>query len=195
VWNADYRGSDVPFPATFQDAAALLDHLPASRYADRLDLDRVAGVGHSAGGQLALWLAGRPALPADAPGAATGDSVRLRLVVGQAPVADLVEGFRDGLGGGAVEALMDATPQSDPDRYRLASPQTLPAAPGTRVLLVHGTADQVVPLSQSEGYARAAAARSAADVRLEVVEGAGHFEHLDPASAALDPVLGALSAL
>ena len=87
-----------------------LDHLPASRFADRLDVDRVATVGHSAGGHLALWLAGRPALPSDAPGAVTADSVRLRLAVGQAPVADLVAGFRDGLGSGrSPEEVRGAT--------------------------------------------------------------------------------------
>ncbi len=188
VWNVDYRASDVDYPATFLDAASAVDHLPSSRFAERLDLGRVAVVGHSAGGHLALWLAGRPALSPSAPGAATSDSVRLRLAVGQAPVADLVAGFRDGLGGGAVQALMDATPGADARRYREGSPQTLLPVAGTRVLLVHGDADEVVPVGQSRAYA--VAAGPAAD--LQVLPGIGHFEHLDPGSAALDPVWDAL---
>ena len=188
VWNVDYRASDVDYPATFLDAAAALDHLPSSRLADRLDLGRVAVVGHSAGGHLALWLAGRPALSPAAPGAATSDSVRLRLAVGQAPVADLVAGFRNGLGGGAVEALLDATPAAEPQRYREGSPRTLLAVPGTRVLLMHGDADDVVPVGQSRAYA--AAGRTGVD--LQVLAGTGHFEHLDPGSGALDPVWAAL---
>lgn len=195
VWNVDYRASDVDFPATFVDVAAALDHLPSSEHADRLDLDRVAAVGHSAGGHLALWLAGRPALPAGSLEGLRPATVRLGLAVGQAPVADLVAGARKGLGGGAVEALMDTIPQADPERYRACSPQSLPAADGTKVLLVHGSADEVVPLSQSEGYVDAARGRPGADVRLQVVAGARHFDHLDPGSSALNPVWAALADL
>lgn len=197
VWNIDYRGADTDYPATFQDAAAALDHLRGSRFVDRLDLDRVAVVGHSAGGQLALWLASRAALPANAPGVLTEKSVRVRLAVGQAPVADLVSGAHDRLGGGAVETLMDAPPEAVPERYAVSSPQALlplPAAGRPRLLLVHGTADEVVPISQSRGYADAARA-SGTSVTLRVVEGAEHFAHLDPASAALRPVWAALRSL
>ena len=51
--------------------AAAIDHL-ATLEDQRLDLDRVTLLGHSAGGHLALWAAGRPNLPAGAPGALDG---------------------------------------------------------------------------------------------------------------------------
>lgn len=194
VWNADYRAADVDYPATFLDAAAALDHLPASRYAGRLDLGRVAVVGHSAGGHLALWLASRGSLPAGAPGAPRRESVRPRLVVGQAPVADLVSAAQQQLGGGAVETLMDGSPDDEPARYAVSSPQQLlplPVAHRPRLLLVHGTADDVVPIGQSRGYAAAARAANT-PATLRVVGGAGHFDHLDPAAPALRPVWAAL---
>jgi acetyl esterase/lipase len=70
VWNIDYRGVDRTgggYPGTFLDATAAADALET--YADQfqLDLDRLVAVGHSAGGHLALWLAGRPRLPAGSP--------------------------------------------------------------------------------------------------------------------------------
>ncbi len=197
VWNLDYRAADVDYPATFLDAAAALDHLPASRHAGRLDLDRVAVVGHSAGGHLALWLASRAALPPGAPGAPGPRAVPVRLAVGQAPVADLVAGDEDGLGGGAVRALLDASAAEEPGRYALSSPQQLlplPAAGRPRLVLVHGTDDRVVPPGQSRGYVAAARA-AGTPATLHEVPGAGHVEHLDPSSAALRPVWAALAAL
>ena len=61
VWNIDYRGVDRPgggYPGTFQDVAAAADLLRANAAKYQLDLGHVVAVGHSAGGHLALWLAG-----------------------------------------------------------------------------------------------------------------------------------------
>ena len=79
AWNLEYRrvGEDPDqggggWPATCLDVAAAVDLLAATGQtltAGRLDLSRVVAIGHSAGGQLAGWLAGRGSLPADAPGA------------------------------------------------------------------------------------------------------------------------------
>lgn len=199
VFNADYRASDAGYPASMLDVASALDSLALSRHRDRLDLQRVAVVGHSAGGHLALWLASRSRLPARAPGAPSGGSrVRVRVAVGQAPVADLAAAARQRLGGGAVQALLDAEPGEAPRRYAVSDPVALvPPDDGVRVLLVHGDADDVVPLAQSRAYAAAAARAGAGPprVRLSVVPGADHFAHLDPASAAFRPVLAALAGL
>jgi acetyl esterase/lipase len=62
VWNIDYRGVDRAgggYPGTFEDVAAAADALPRHARQYRLDLSRLVAVGHSAGGHLALWLAGR----------------------------------------------------------------------------------------------------------------------------------------
>jgi acetyl esterase/lipase len=191
VWNVDYAAADLPWPATFEDVASALDHLRTSQYADRINLDRVGVVGHSAGGHLALWLGSRDRLPAGAPGEPAADSVPLKVAVAQAPVADLHAAAEQNLGGGAAQDLLDGSPEEVPERYEQGSPQALLPVEGVRLVLVHGGADDVVPLSQSQRYAKAAGAAA----ELVVLDGVGHFEHLDPSSPALDPVYAALDGL
>ena len=192
VWNIDYRGKDAPWPATFSDVSAAVDHLTTSRHTDRLDLARVAVVGHSAGGHLALWSASRSRLPAGAVGA--GPRVKVGLVVAQAPVTDLVTAARQGVGGGAVQALMGGGPDEQPERYAVGSPLALLPVPDVRVVLVHGDADPDVPVEQSRIY-HAAAERAGMQVDLHEMAGEGHYEHLDPTSRAVGMAAAALDAV
>ena len=189
VWNVDYASADTPWPSTFRDAAAAMDHLAESRHRARLDLDRVAVVGHSAGGHLALWLAARAELPDGAVGA--GPRVRARVAVAQAPVADLVTAAREEVGAGAVLDLMDGGPDDQPGRYAICSPRALLPLRDVRITLVHGDADEVVPPRQSTSYADAARALGM-EVGLQLLEGVGHFEHLEPGGDAVAAMLAAL---
>ncbi len=186
--NVEYRrvGAGGGFPTTLDDVAAAVDLLagPAAdiaRQAGRgLDLDRVVLLGHSAGGQLAVWAASRSRLRAPAPGA--GPRVAARGVVSQAGVLDLVAGADQGLGGGAVVDFLGGTPTTQAARYAVASPAALvPAA--CPVVAVHGTADTTVPPDQSRRYVDAAlAARGQA--RLRMLDGVDHFRIIDPADPA-----------
>ena len=185
VWNVEYRrvGGDGGWPATFDDVAAALDLLagPGQDAAGgRLVLDRVVAVGHSAGGHLGAWLAGRPGLPAGTPGAAP--IVRLRGVVSQAGVLDLVDSAERGVGRGAAQDLLGGAPDAVPDRYALASPVArLPI--GVPVVCVHGTEDANVPIRQSERFVDAA--RDAGEaVELVTLPGVDHFAVIDPATPA-----------
>jgi pimeloyl-ACP methyl ester carboxylesterase len=141
-------------------------------------LDRVAVVGHSAGGHLALWTAARHRLPDGAPGARP--RLRPAAVVAQAAVTDLAAAARERIGNDAVRGFLGAGPEEDPGRYALTSPvELLPI--GVPLLLVTGDTDDRVPAALSASAARAA--RAAGDeVTLAVIPGVGHFEHLDPTS-------------
>lgn len=185
AWNVEYRrvGDGGGWPATFDDVATAVDALAGvvqERAGGRLDLARVRAVGHSAGGHLAVWAAARGLLPAGAPGA--DPAVRLRGVVSQAGVLDLVGGYGEGLGGGAVSELLAVSPEQDPRRYALSSPLALLPL-GVPVTCVHGDADVTVPPSQSETYV--AAATGAGDrATLVRLPGADHFALIDPTSPA-----------
>ena len=68
-WNIEYRRVGQPgggCPGTLWDVAQAADHLAHLAARHRLDLTRLVALGHSAGGQLALWLAARRRLPASA---------------------------------------------------------------------------------------------------------------------------------
>lgn len=70
VWSIGYRRVDEEgggYPGTFLDAATAIDLLREHAEEHGLDLSRVAAFGHSAGGTLALWAAGRPNLPNGSP--------------------------------------------------------------------------------------------------------------------------------
>jgi acetyl esterase/lipase len=212
AWNLEYRRvGGIPsggWPATFEDVGAGVDHL--ATVADRfgLDMSRVVAVGHSAGGHLALWAAARAKLAPGAPGAgsassvpgagsassvpgaggassvpgAGGAAVRLCGVVGLAPVSDLAEAVRMGVGGGAVERLMGGPPERHRDRYAMGDPaQLLPL--GVPQVLVHGDRDGAVPIALSRHYLEHAEA-AGDPVRLVELPDAGHMELIDPASAA-----------
>jgi acetyl esterase/lipase len=175
VWNIDYRAADHDWPSTLTDVAAAYDHAAVD---PRVDRARIAVVGHSAGGHLALWLASRRVTP------------RPSVAVGQAPVAALVEGVPQGLGGGAIVRLLGGTPEQVPGRYAEADPMALLPS-GTRTVLIHSAGDADVPISQSEAYV-AAATRAGDDCTLERV-GGDHYAHLDPRSEACDRMRAALA--
>ncbi len=177
----EYRrvGADGGWPATLEDVAAALDCLPDLADAGRLDLTDVTVIGHSAGGHLAAWAAGRSRLPKAAPGAQP--RVRVTAAVLQAGVLDLGAAADRRLGNGAVQDFLGAAPEQAPERYAVADPAGL-LPTGAALLCVHGAADDDVPVEQSERYATAAAA-AGDDVELTVLPG-DHMVLIDPSSAA-----------
>lgn len=188
VWNLEYRrtGAGGGWPATFEDIAAgidLLANLP-------VDTSRLAAIGHSAGGHLAAWAAGRGRLAASVPGAQP--RVALTAVVSQAGVLDLADCAREGVGGTAALDLMGGGPEDLPERYRLADPMAgLPLrAP---VLCVHSRADENVPFRYSERYVQAAV-RAGGSAYLHVTSG-DHFTLIDPGSPDWQAVTDALPGL
>ena len=171
----EYRrvGNGGGWPNTLQDVADGIDAL--GDHADRLDLSKVVTIGHSAGGQLAMWAAARFWLPADAPGSAP--RVMAAAAVSQAGVLDMIGASSDRIGE-PVAQLLGGTPRKVMARYRLASPyERLPLR--VPAMLLHGTADDVVPIAQSSRYA-STAHRAGDRVELIRLPGVSHFELIDP---------------
>jgi acetyl esterase/lipase len=179
AWNLEYRrvGAGGGWPETLLDVAAGVDALADTDAP--LDLDRVAAVGHSAGGQLAVWAAGRPRLPLGATGA--GPRVEIGAVVSQAGVLDLRLAAALDPSAEPTRALL-GDPAENAEAYDIASPASLLPLRIPQLVL-HGDRDETVSLRIAESYA--ARARDMGDpCEFVVLPGTGHFEHIEAGSDA-----------
>lgn len=182
-WNLEYRraGNGGGWPETFEDISAGIDALAPAAREYGLDLSRVTVLGHSAGGHLAVWAAGR-----------TGTAVPVTAVVSQAGVLNLAEAMELNLSDGAVRNFLGSSPDADPHRYRSADPlQRLPLP--VPVIALHGDADRHVPLSQSAGFVEAAV-QSGSPAELRMVPG-DHFDLITPGTEAWAGVVEAVAAV
>jgi acetyl esterase/lipase len=191
--NIEYRrlgNSGGGWPGTFQDLSLATDHILETLSSDpRVDLAKRAVVGHSAGGHLALWLVGRHRVPKDSP-LYGSEKYRIGSAVSLAGVCDLRIAWKQRLGNGAVERLMGGVPDQYPDRFNAGSPiELLPS--GSRQVLIHGTDDEIVPISQSEKFVERAE-RLGDQPSLIRLKGIGHFELVDPESNVWSKVAGAV---
>lgn len=192
VWNIEYRRlGEVGggYPGTFEDVAAAVDWLRKIADANKLDLKNVVAVGHSAGGQLALWAAARPRLP-KASVLQRGNPLPIKAVVSLAGVDDLAAYRAFGppaCGGPRVIDLLDGTGSRSPwDIFTDTSPaEMLPL--GVPQTIVSGALDPIVPSPFGRAYA--AKAKAAGDPVQEItLAGAGHFELIDPQSSAFEQI-------
>lgn len=163
--NVEYRrvgNAGGGWPGTFADIRAAYQFVTqnAGRYG--IDAKRVIVVGHSAGGQLALCLAAHEAV---------------RAAVSLAGVVDLQLAYELHLSNDAVVEFLGGTPREVADHYREADPMRLPIK--SRQFLLHGVKDEDVPPELSRNYARAKAKEG---VHLTMIEGATHFDLVDPRS-------------
>lgn len=180
VWNIEYRrvGEDGGgWPRTGNDVIAALSALDAPvRYAlpediaGRVAWSEVSVIGHSAGGQLAVWAASRL-------GAMTKRAT-ITTVIAQAAALDLCFGDRPARP--SLRALMGASIAQAPQLYADASPVDQPPFPA-HVVAIHGDLDTSLPVEISRDYVRrvSAAGQSA---ELIIVAGEGHDVFVDPRS-------------
>lgn len=165
--NVEYRRVGNPgggWPGTFEDVRAAYQFVVqnAGRYG--IDTKRVIVVGHSAGGELALCLAAHEAV---------------RAAVSLAGVVDLQRAYELHLSNDAVVEFLGGTPREVADHYREADPMRL--AIRRPQYLLHGVKDEDVPPELSQNYAEA---KRKEEVRFTMIEGATHFDLVDPRSAA-----------
>ncbi|MFB2580952.1 alpha/beta hydrolase family protein [Herbiconiux sp. P15] len=142
VANLEYRRGGAGWAAMHDDLVAGLAAVRSTTPTPAPDA-RLALVGHSVGGQLALL------------GGEEGDAV-----VALAPVTDIARGYHESIGDGAVAEFFHDAPAVIPETYAQASPiAQLP--PRAAVLLVHGADDTRVPLAHTHAYLQAARAAAA----------------------------------
>lgn len=199
TWSLEYRrvgNAGGAWPGTMQDVAAGFDYLTVLAKSYPLDLRRVIAAGHSAGGHLAFWLAGRQHIPAASVLHHPQPVVPLVSVVGLSGavdlrlVVDLGGRFRFTSGKPAATSLMGGLPNEVEDRYRAANPGDLLPLNVPQVLL-QGSEDDQIPPSLPDRWADNAR-RQGDSVIVTTIPGADHFDVVDPESKAWPVVQAAI---
>ncbi|NMO00359.1 alpha/beta hydrolase [Gordonia sp. TBRC 11910] len=178
--------------AAFDDVATAIDQIQLSgrEWTTRNEAPRkITLVGHSAGGHLALWAASRLSLPSGSRWRPA--DLQTTGVVALAPVADLAQAARLGVGDGAVAAFLGGAPTDVANAYALADPAAL--MPSVPVKILHGSADPLVPVDLSRRYAASMKARGVTAVDLTVIDGDPQWG--DPTSEAWPSVVAAIDAV
>ena len=191
VWNVEYRRVDEPgggYPGTYQDMNAALDLLARTAREHPLNLGRLVAVGHSAGGQLAQWLAARPRIPATSP-LYRKDGVPVRQVVSLGDLRREAALLKTSCDREIVE--LAGTPSADrPDVFSDTNAGDL-MPNGSRTILITGELDEISPPRVAHDFAaRARAAGDSAEV--VILPGASHYDEVAATSAAWPRVLRAI---
>jgi acetyl esterase/lipase len=176
TWNVEYRRVGNPgggWPGTFEDVRNAWRYISqiASRY--KLDATKIVVMGHSAGGQLALCLAGH--------------EPSIKRAVSLAGVVDLQQAWELHLSDNAVVGFLGGDPATVPEHYREADPMRLKVS--ATQWLIHGASDDSVPPFLSRNYTEQKR-RQGEDVHYLEISTAGHFDLLDPRSTAWPKVEG-----
>jgi arylsulfatase A len=169
----EYRtAEEAPFPGAIQDVKAAVRWMRANAARYRIDSHAIGTLGGSSGAQMAL-LVGLTAGVAEFEGSGGHADVssQVQAVVAMATPADLLSLSTDNKR--TVGMFLHATPEQDKERWRWASPVNHITAGGPPVLLLHGTADDSVPSSQSVDFARLYR-EAGASAEVELLSGAPH---------------------
>jgi acetyl esterase/lipase len=173
TFNVEYRrvgNAGGGWPGTFDDIRSAYRFVLQQAARFRLDAARLAVMGHSAGGQLALCLASHEA--------------SVRRVISLAGVLDLKRAYTLHLSNEAVVEFLGGKPEAVAEHYREADPMEL-AIPQARQWVVMGKDDDVVPPELSREYVRfKTLAGRKENVELVEIARAGHFDLIDPAAEA-----------
>jgi acetyl esterase/lipase len=191
VWSVEYRRVDEVgggYPGTYEDVERAIAALVAQAPAHHLDLKHIVAIGHSAGGHLVQWLAGRARIPATSP-LHEAAPLPIHEIIGLGSLGDLraqADRIRDVCrvdvaqltGGGRADPFADTSAAA-----------LIPN--GSHTTLIHGAVDDIAP--PEVGTAYAAVARAAGDVVDTIVlPDASHFDEVavaSPAWAIILPVI------
>jgi acetyl esterase/lipase len=190
VWNVEYRrveeGGD--YPGMYLDMEAAIARLAAEAPHYRLDTRRIVAIGHSAGGQLVQWIAGRDRLPVTSP-LYQRDFLPIRQIVSLGGLADLRH-EKDLIKSSCDRDVVELTGEPGPERADVyADTNAAELMPnGSTTVLINGQLDRVSPPRTASAYAERA--RQAGD-RAEtlVLPDASHYDEVAATSPSWKLVL------
>lgn len=191
VWNVEYRRVDEEgggYPGMYLDMHAALDLLAANAAARKLDLERIVAVGHSAGGQLVQWIAGRGRIPAGSP-LYHPDGLKVDRIVSLGGLADLRHEaalIKSSCDRDIAQLAGTPSPERPDVLVDTNAADLMPN--GSRTWLVTGALDTISPPRVAHDYsARAKAAGDAAEV--VILPDASHYDEVAATSPAWPQVL------
>ena len=197
-WNVEYRrlgNQGGGWPGTFEDVGNAIDFVRTLAPKYRLDLQRIVIIGHSSGGHLATWAAGRHKLPADST-LRTAAPLRVAGVVDVDGPLDL-EAFmaieQQVCGAPVVEQLLGGGPANLAARYREASATGLLPIATKQELLIASRANESW-IGAIRSYA-ATAEKAGDSVVVTMMENSGHFDGLNPKAPAWATVLASVRSI
>ena len=143
-----------PFPCAVQDVMAFVRYARANAGELNIDASRIASLGNSAGGHLASMLGVLDRLPDEA---ADAPPARVQAVVDLCGISDVDDPRvqENPIAWSFLERLMEVPHEGNEEKYRLASPVSHVDAHTAPFLIIHGEADDIVPIEQSERMAAA----------------------------------------
>jgi acetyl esterase/lipase len=192
TWNIEYRRLGQPgggWPGSYVDVGRAIDHLREIAATHRLDLARVAVLGHSAGGHLAMWAGTRRRLSPTSE-LYVRNPLPLRGVMNLAGTIDMGENIahlESECNDAVVTKMLGGSPEALPERYRQVS-ATASIPLGVPQILIWGEHEPFVPLSLARQHVDAAT-KAGDHARLVVIPLIGHFESASPQSSAWPSVL------
>ncbi|MES2324161.1 MAG: alpha/beta hydrolase [Pseudomonadota bacterium] len=191
VWNVEYRRHDEAgggYPGTYLDINAALDRLAQEAPRHKLDTSRVLAMGHSAGGQLVQWLAGRSRIAASSP-LFQAKPFPVRHIISLGGLADLrreQDLIKSSCGRDLAQLAGSPSPER-PDVFSDTNAAEL-IPNGSQTVLITGALDTISP--PRAAYAYAARAQAAGDAaRVVILPNASHYDEVAASSPAWPLVL------
>jgi len=175
IFNINYRLAALPstniFPAQENDMKAVMTFILGKVADYKFNTDKLVLLGASAGGQIALLQAYKQTSP------------KIKAVVslfGPTDMAALYNSYPAGsLNQLGIQLLMSGTPASNAALYQSSSPINFVTAQAPPTLLLHGTADPIVPIAQSTALKTKLEA-SGVEVKMVTYTNAGHGDWDQP---------------
>ncbi|MGH7994920.1 MAG: glycoside hydrolase family 2 TIM barrel-domain containing protein, partial [Opitutaceae bacterium] len=175
--SVDYRLGPGAWPANLLDCKNAIRFLRAHASAFHIDRDRIAVMGASAGGQLALLVAlttGDRTLEPEAPYPDRSDAVSAAVdLCGIADPASWRPKPGSGFRPGGLEAMLGGSARAGPGRWTEASPVAHVAMDSPPVFIAQGLADPVVDPAQARELDRVLTSHGVAH-RMVLLPGVGH---------------------